>query len=126
MVAVFFFFFSSRRRHTRFDCDWSSDVCSSDLSLQEMFHKYNLQAKTWADLTLDKSGPRAGAAAPTGSRAERYQELVPSAVVMFAFFLVLNVGWLFVGERRQGTLLRLRAAPLARSEILFGKLLPCY
>src|SRR2546430_5333567 len=26
------FFFSSRRRHTRFDCDWSSDVCSSDLN----------------------------------------------------------------------------------------------
>src|SRR6266567_2455472 len=25
------FFFSSRRRHTRLDCDWSSDVCSSDL-----------------------------------------------------------------------------------------------
>src|SRR2546430_7732394 len=30
-AAFFFFFFSSRRRHTRFDCDWSSDVCSSDL-----------------------------------------------------------------------------------------------
>src|SRR5256886_9702757 len=29
-----FFFFSSRRRHTRFDCDWSSDVCSSDLSVR--------------------------------------------------------------------------------------------
>src|SRR2546427_8246182 len=29
--GVSFFFFSSRRRHTRFDCDWSSDVCSSDL-----------------------------------------------------------------------------------------------
>src|SRR5256886_12211310 len=29
--GLFFFFFSSRRRHTRFDCDWSSDVCSSDL-----------------------------------------------------------------------------------------------
>src|SRR5205085_9461990 len=29
--VCFFFFFSSRRRHTRFDCDWSSDVCSSDL-----------------------------------------------------------------------------------------------
>src|SRR5260370_11118064 len=25
------FFFASRRRHTRFKCDWSSDVCSSDL-----------------------------------------------------------------------------------------------
>src|SRR2546430_12171625 len=24
------YFYSSRRRHTRFDCDWSSDVCSSD------------------------------------------------------------------------------------------------
>src|SRR6266511_1885288 len=29
---IFFFFFSSRRRHTRFSRDWSSDVCSSDLS----------------------------------------------------------------------------------------------
>src|SRR4029434_3695761 len=25
---------SSRRRHTRFKCDWSSDVCSSDLRRQ--------------------------------------------------------------------------------------------
>src|SRR2546427_7686297 len=31
VCLFFFFFFSSRRRHTRFDCDWSSDVCSSDL-----------------------------------------------------------------------------------------------
>src|SRR3990167_5593167 len=30
-----FYFVSSRRRHTRFDCDWSSDVCSSDLLLLE-------------------------------------------------------------------------------------------
>src|SRR5438034_7434553 len=30
-MSVFFFFFSSRRRHTRSLCDWSSDVCSSDL-----------------------------------------------------------------------------------------------
>src|SRR5207247_5835908 len=28
----FSFFFSSRRRHTRSTRDWSSDVCSSDLS----------------------------------------------------------------------------------------------
>src|SRR6266480_7110300 len=28
---MLFFFFSSRRRHTRLTCDWSSDVCSSDL-----------------------------------------------------------------------------------------------
>src|SRR6266480_6445866 len=29
--VIFVFFFSSRRRHTRLTCDWSSDVCSSDL-----------------------------------------------------------------------------------------------
>src|SRR5260221_6932661 len=31
LLDFFFFFFSSRRRHTRSLCDWSSDVCSSDL-----------------------------------------------------------------------------------------------
>src|SRR2546427_3940010 len=36
-----FFFFSSRRRHTRFDCDWSSDVCSSDLDYAQCY------APTW-------------------------------------------------------------------------------
>src|SRR5438309_7120214 len=30
-MVIFLFFFSSRRRHTRWNCDWSSDVCSSDL-----------------------------------------------------------------------------------------------
>src|SRR6266571_45641 len=32
LYYCFLFFFSSRRRHTRLTCDWSSDVCSSDLS----------------------------------------------------------------------------------------------
>src|SRR5437588_3000185 len=36
-VFVFFFFFSSRRRHTRSLCDWSSDVCSSDLFVATHF-----------------------------------------------------------------------------------------
>ena len=31
VMGVYLFFFSSRRRHTRSLCDWSSDVCSSDL-----------------------------------------------------------------------------------------------
>src|SRR5256886_14488706 len=41
------FFFSSRRRHTRFDCDWSSDVCSSDLVFGTKFRR-----KILADLPL--------------------------------------------------------------------------
>src|SRR5690242_21130853 len=34
-----FFFFSSRRRHTRLTCDWSSDVCSSDLRSAAILQK---------------------------------------------------------------------------------------
>src|SRR4030066_1533088 len=34
-----FFFLSSRRRHTRFKCDWSSDVCSSDLQAWHLIVK---------------------------------------------------------------------------------------
>src|SRR5467141_2295131 len=39
-----FFFFSSRRRHTRFKCDWSSDVCSSDLAGEPRFGGDNVGA----------------------------------------------------------------------------------
>src|SRR5206468_9281469 len=38
----FFFFFSSRRRHTRSDRDWSSDVCSSDLTPDELKRRIGL------------------------------------------------------------------------------------
>jgi ABC-type multidrug transport system permease subunit len=104
-------------------------------ALKRLFPKYELTGKTWAALT--KSAPKEGGGAEeflaTGeglnfpSRgAVRYQILVPSYTVTFAFFLVLTVGWLFVSERRQGTLKRLRAAPLSHAEILLGKLLPCF
>ncbi len=105
-------------------------------ALKKLFIKYDLTGRTWADLT--KAGPRQGTgAAPTVYTNEdgtgllrrgavRYQVLVPSYTVMFAFSLVLTVGWLFVTERQQGTLKRLRAAPLTRSQLLLGKLLPCF
>src|SRR5206468_4400814 len=35
----FVFFFSSRRRHTRSDRDWSSDVCSSDLTVGDLIRE---------------------------------------------------------------------------------------
>src|SRR5690606_40087007 len=41
----FFFFFSSRRRHTRFSRDWSSDVCSSDLTSQNGWPVINSSGK---------------------------------------------------------------------------------
>jgi ABC-2 type transport system permease protein len=104
--------------------------------LERLFVKYDLRAKTWAQLTKQEPRPAGGAAisafhggTETGllkRGAVLYQILVPSYTVMFAFFLVLTVGWLFVAERRQGTMLRLRAAPLSRGQILLGKLIPCY
>jgi ABC-type Na+ efflux pump permease subunit len=104
--------------------------------LQRMFPNYNLMGKTWPSLTRSEERNSPGAEVstykpPEGSGllsrgAARYQIIVPSYTVMFAYFLVLTVGWLFVAERRQGTLKRLRAAPLSRSQILLGKLLPCF
>src|SRR2546430_9148204 len=58
-----FFFFSSRRRHTRFDCDWSSDVCSSDLADAVASHDGNaaigavrLEVWVWVWLRLFDGG----------------------------------------------------------------------
>src|SRR5260370_18623865 len=48
---LYHFFFSSRRRHTRFKCDWSSDVCSSDLG-QSTAAKFSLPAPTRHGATL--------------------------------------------------------------------------
>src|SRR5205085_5250662 len=56
------FFFSSRRRHTRFDCDWSSDVCSSDLG--------DLNRAIWATISAGTitSATTATASAGDGGR----------------------------------------------------------
>jgi ABC-type Na+ efflux pump permease subunit len=106
-------------------------------AIQNLYPKYNLTAKTWAALTKSAETPAQPGAEPQAyvdeggagllkRGAANYQRLVPSQTVMFAFFLVLTVGWLFTGERRQGTLKRLRAAPLSRGQILLGKLVPCF
>jgi ABC-type Na+ efflux pump permease subunit len=104
--------------------------------IEAFFSDYNFTAKTWAGLTRSEAPPprdenravyEADDAGPFALRRGtlRYQVLVPSYTVTFAFFLVLTVGWLFVAERRHGTLVRLRVAPLARWQILLGKLIPC-
>src|SRR2546427_6115033 len=52
-----FFFFSSRRRHTRFDCDWSSDVCSSDL-LEQACATLRTEAVFTPRMAADERGER--------------------------------------------------------------------
>src|SRR5690606_2216962 len=63
------FFFSSRRRHTRFSRDWSSDVCSSDLSARLLAAVSRLLAdKVFAGLQVN------------AERAREYAESSPSIV----------------------------------------------
>src|SRR2546427_10265593 len=63
-----FFFFSSRRRHTRFDCDWSSDVCSSDLcgGSEPTVLPNEIPAGNKATVALDTLTPVSGAAVAIG------------------------------------------------------------
>src|SRR5438034_2406087 len=63
------FFFSSRRRHTRSLCDWSSDVCSSDLSfkLNDSVTSFNLMADAF-----DESGALGEGATTIASRSEEH------------------------------------------------------
>src|SRR5438034_3507264 len=54
------FFFSSRRRHTRSLCDWSSDVCSSDLlGLRESRHDLDERGQI-LDLLLTEPAAEGG------------------------------------------------------------------
>jgi ABC-2 type transport system permease protein len=98
------------------------------------FSEYDFRGKTWAKLTKSNPPPdrvenrtayQSDGKGVLRRGAVRYQTLVPSYTVTFAFFLVLVMGWLFAAERRYGTLVRLNAAPLARWQLLLGKLLPC-
>src|SRR5690606_40393490 len=64
-----FFFFSSRRRHTRFSRDWSSDVCSSDLTV--LVVENHKLPRISASLTIDNApyaeGSKAGLSELTGA-----------------------------------------------------------
>lgn len=55
-----------------------------------------------------------------------YENLVPSYTVLFVFFLVNIMARSFIAERELGTLRRLRMAPLRRSSVLLGKVIPFY
>src|SRR5438034_8756307 len=58
MLFFFFFFFSSRRRHTRSLCDWSSDVCSSDLFPFSLYEQAPFVAHGIPAITLTSAGSR--------------------------------------------------------------------
>src|SRR5579859_494110 len=104
MGMFFFFFFSSRRRHTRFDCDWSSDVCSSDL--QPVF-------RDWT-----RRSPPSSHAPCVPAVEHLIEEGLGELVVRLARKLELNVG--VVGDPRNVAFdeLAQRHAPGADREAL--------
>src|SRR5882762_5967434 len=75
------FFFSSRRRHTRFKCDWSSDVCSSDLLKESGLHQIAQQLGDPAKLPrfLNIVSKADGCVASTPETAELYQQARPKS-----------------------------------------------
>src|SRR5439155_15403481 len=59
LLFLVMFFFSSRRRHTRWPRDWSSDVCSSDLTKGTAESLYRLQndAAAIQSIAIDYAAP---------------------------------------------------------------------
>src|SRR2546430_7571257 len=75
VVETCFFFFSSRRRHTRFDCDWSSDVCSSDLEPADRLDRGGGHGA--ADAGVDLPGrDQGGAGRPARGRRRAGRDVV--------------------------------------------------
>src|SRR5256886_6787715 len=97
-----FFFFSSRRRHTRFDCDWSSDVCSSDLRLPadrdcDIRHREHISD---ADPPADGRGsPPRSRAAKLGAHGRGRMFGIPEWAVGVAFImLAISIGKALAGR----------------------------
>src|SRR5438034_11194358 len=120
MFFLFFFFFSSRRRHTRSLCDWSSDVCSSDLHAGRGAHGDSRQDRSTHDVIL--CTPRtlwlgaglalfglAGLWLPWGLEAMLLGDLALAAAVWLDGFLAPQAG------PRPRHLVALREAPPAFS-----------
>lgn len=63
---------------------------------------------------------------PSDSRDKVYLILVPGFTVMFVFFLINIMARSFIAERDQGTLRRLKLAPISNAAVLVGKTLPFY
>lgn len=68
----------------------------------------------------------AASVVPDDTAEKVYLILVPGFTVMFVFFLINIMARSFIAERDQGTLRRLRLAPVSSASILIGKTLPYY
>src|SRR6266571_7353746 len=72
VLQLLLFFFSSRRRHTRLTCDWSSDVCSSDLTIDHVLLDVSvmLLILTWPFVALSPLRAKLATSKPCTSEGE--------------------------------------------------------
>src|SRR5256886_3171705 len=127
MVIVLCFliviFFSSRRRHTSFDCDWSSDVCSSDL----LYHAraplaYALVGQTRDDAAgeaFDKVAKLLGLGFPGGPAIERAAKTGDPKAVTFPLAQMTDraSGFSFSGLKTSASLHVKRHAPPGEGQV---------
>src|SRR6516165_1091111 len=74
-----FFFFSSRRRHTIFDCDWSSDVCSSDLRLPRASIDFAARVPVELAVTVDSRNTAEDTTDPQQPVVDKHRHLLSKA-----------------------------------------------
>src|SRR2546427_11366989 len=102
------FFFSSRRRHTIFDCDWSSDVCSSDLGANFRLAEHHEVFASYAEnIAMFQGGFKLGPQAVSQATWNAQGNLKPEESRS------LEAGYRFVRseERRVGKECRSRWSP---------------
>src|SRR5688572_2061775 len=108
--VFFFFFFSSRRRHTRFDCDWSSDVCSSDLfAILQSIMFVVLFAYVF------------GGAIPLPGGGSYREYLMPGIYIQTLAFASITTAIAVTDDMAKGLIDRFRSLPMARSAVLSGR-----
>src|SRR5260370_40151339 len=89
-MLVIFFFFSSRRRHTRFKCDWSSDVCSSDLN-NPFRSKYSVCSVLWVAISAGKRTFRRRHVSPASCQGSISSDSTPGLARKNGVFIYVHI-----------------------------------
>lgn len=91
----------------------------------------DMQSLTGAEFPADQDPPSinleiVSPQETTAVRPRATEQNVPAYTIFGVFFIVLPLASGFMRERHEGTFLRIIAAPIAKSTLLLGKLLPYY
>src|SRR3989338_8442087 len=106
------FFFSSRRRHTRWNCDWSSDVCSSDLTLSDRVAIGTTSPIGLSQLTVEATSSNATLLSLRSHQAQAADILQVQNASGTAFFIMNALGNVGIGTTSPSQLLSVHGGAL--------------